>query len=116
VLFSNASTHVVQGRSFTLNVGPLLQNPGFETGDLSFWTLNGDPQWNYVDNMNLTVIPPHSGSCAGCLARRARRVCSAKPFQPSPANPLPGFLVPELALLSTGAERGPGEMGRDDAV
>ena len=42
VWFTNLSTGVAQARQFTLRVGQnLVQNGGFETGDLSDWTLAG---------------------------------------------------------------------------
>ena len=40
--FSNQSSHVPQSLLFTLQSGQsFVQNGGFETGDLSFWILNG---------------------------------------------------------------------------
>ena len=40
--FSNRSSHVSQNLLFTLQSGQsFVQNGGFETGDLSFWSLNG---------------------------------------------------------------------------
>ena len=42
LIFSNQSSHVPQSLLFTLQSGQsFVQNGGFETGDLSFWTLNG---------------------------------------------------------------------------
>jgi hypothetical protein len=43
VVFTNLTSGVAQIRSFTLQLGQsLVQNGGFETGDFSLWTFNGD--------------------------------------------------------------------------
>ena len=63
--FMNLTTGSVQLRQFTLQVGqPLIQNGGFETGDFTGWTLNGDGyNYNYVDDSStVTYITPHSGT------------------------------------------------------
>jgi hypothetical protein len=67
LVFTNMTSGIAQSRQFTLQVGqPLLQNGGFETGDFSFWTLNGDGgNYNFVDNG--TFITPHSGNYAAAL-------------------------------------------------
>jgi hypothetical protein len=44
VVFSNRTTRLAQTRVFTLEVAPLVINGGFETGDLSWWTLAGNGQ------------------------------------------------------------------------
>jgi subtilase family serine protease len=67
LVFTNMTSGIAQSRQFTLQVGqPLLQNGGFETGDFSFWTLNGDGgNYNFVDKG--TFITPHSGNYAAAL-------------------------------------------------
>jgi subtilase family serine protease len=70
LVFTNMTGGVSQSRQFTLQVGQsLVQNGGFETGDFSFWTLNGDGyNYNYVDNgSTVTAITPHSGSYFAAL-------------------------------------------------
>jgi Pro-kumamolisin, activation domain len=62
VTFTNLTTGVAQSRQFILQVGqPLVQNGGFETGDFSDWTLNGDgPPFNtVVTNYYVTVSRRH---------------------------------------------------------
>jgi subtilase family serine protease len=70
VFFTNQTSGTVQNRQFTLFVGqPLIQNGGFETGDFTGWTLNGDgsPD-NYVDNgSTVPAIAPHSGTYFAAL-------------------------------------------------
>ena len=63
--FTNLTGYAAQSVPFTLQVGQsIVQNGGFETGDFSFWSLNGDASYyNYVDNgSTVTAITPHSGS------------------------------------------------------
>jgi len=51
LIFTNLSSGVGQLRQFTLQVEPLIQNGGFETGDFTGWTLNGDgAPVNFVTN------------------------------------------------------------------
>jgi hypothetical protein len=70
VFFTNQTSGIVQNRQFTLSIGqPIIQNGGFETGDFTGWTLNGDsaPD-NYVDNgSTVTAITPHSGTYFAAL-------------------------------------------------
>lgn len=40
VWFTNLNDQVAQSIVFSLDVGQLVQNPGFETGDFTHWTLN----------------------------------------------------------------------------
>jgi hypothetical protein len=70
LVFTNMTSGIAQSRQFTLQVGqPLVQNGGFETGDFSFWTLNGDGyNYNFADNgSTVTAITPHSGSYFAAL-------------------------------------------------
>jgi len=70
VFFTNQTSGVVQNRQFTLSIGqPLIQNGGFETGDFTGWTLNGDAgTYDYVDNgSTVTDIMPHSGAYFAAL-------------------------------------------------
>jgi subtilase family serine protease len=52
LVFTNIASGIVQSRLFTLQVGqPLVQNGGFESGDFTGWTLNGDgTPYNFVTN------------------------------------------------------------------
>jgi subtilase family serine protease len=70
VWFTNLNSQVAQSRQFTLLVGPLVQNGGFETGDFTGWTLVGDPSWTFVDNSSQTGIPPHSGTYFAALGQQ----------------------------------------------
>jgi hypothetical protein len=70
LIFTNLTSGIPQSRLFTLQVGqPLVQNDGFETGDFTGWTLNGDGyNYDYVDNgSTVTSITPHSGSYFAAL-------------------------------------------------
>jgi hypothetical protein len=64
ILFTNLNDNVVQSVPFNLSV-TLVQNGGFETGDFTGWTLNGDvfPD-NFVTNFSEinAFPPPHSGT------------------------------------------------------
>jgi hypothetical protein len=64
---ADSTTGSTQNIPVTLSVGqPLVQNPGFETGDFTGWTLKGDGgNVNFVDNG--IYITPHSGSYAAAL-------------------------------------------------
>jgi hypothetical protein len=61
---SNLSVQTITGK---IQVGqPLIANGGFETGDFTSWTLNGDA--GYFDLVDSgTYITPHSGSYAAAL-------------------------------------------------
>ncbi len=84
LLFSNANTMATQSRTFSLLVyqpgAPLLQNGGFETGDLTGWILNGNSYVNTVSgrytynsgtasNPFFTTINPHSGNYEALLGQ-----------------------------------------------
>lgn len=66
VWFTNQSSGLAQDRQLTLQVGSLVQNGGFETGDFSFWTLMGSPD-NSIDDG--AVITPDSGAYAAALGQ-----------------------------------------------
>jgi len=51
---------------FTLQVGPLVQNGGFETGSFSSWTLNGSSTYNIVTSTSSFV---HSGTFGAALGQ-----------------------------------------------
>ena len=63
LVLSNRVSHFTQSLVFAAYIStPLLQNGGFETGDFTAWTLNGDGyNYNYVTNSSYG-IPPHSGT------------------------------------------------------
>jgi Pro-kumamolisin, activation domain len=52
VSFTNLNDHVVQTRQFTLLVG----NPGFESGDFTYWNLAADTNNNFVDSIDATDL------------------------------------------------------------
>ncbi len=65
IWITNVNDHYVQSRTVMLLVNPvqLVQNGGFETGDFTDWTLNGDGYSdNFVDDGSYWSIEPHSGS------------------------------------------------------
>ncbi len=51
---------------FTLQIGPLIQNGGFETGNFSSWTLNGSSTYNIVTSSSSFV---HSGTYGAALGQ-----------------------------------------------
>jgi len=70
VWFTNQTSGGAIDVQFLLLVNQLLvQNGGFETGDFTGWTLNGDGyNFNYVDNSSTVgAISPHSGSYFAAL-------------------------------------------------
>jgi hypothetical protein len=72
VWFTNQTSGGALSRLFTLLVSqPLIQNGGFETGDFTGWTLNGDSEIdgnpiNYVTT-HVGSMTPHSGSYLAAL-------------------------------------------------
>ncbi len=65
IWITNKNDNYVQSRAVTLQVNPvqLVQNGGFETGDFTDWTLNGDGYSdNFVDDGSYWSIPPYSGN------------------------------------------------------
>jgi len=63
--FTNTTSGLVQTRQFTLQVGQeLVQDGGFEDGDLAYWNLAGNDAagYNYVDDGTYTGLTPHSGT------------------------------------------------------
>jgi hypothetical protein len=67
VWFTNRTGGFSQDRQLALQVGPLVQNGGFETGDFSFWTLMGSASYNFVDDG--ASISPHSGTYVAALGQ-----------------------------------------------
>lgn len=73
ISFTNLSDHVVQSRVITLQADPpqLVQNGGFETGDFTHWTLNGDGYPDtFVDDGTSFYIEPHSGTYFALLGEQ----------------------------------------------
>jgi PKD repeat protein len=73
LMVTNNSGLMVQGIGPSITVASpsydLVQNGGFETGDFTGWTTNGDTvPWTVVDNGSLTGVPPHSGMYDALLA------------------------------------------------
>ena len=60
--FTNTSDHFLQNEIVKLQVNPLVQNGGFETGNFTDWTLAGDGSANFVDNGTSYYIEPYSGT------------------------------------------------------
>ncbi|HAO77484.1 MAG TPA: hypothetical protein DCQ92_00645, partial [Verrucomicrobia subdivision 3 bacterium] len=103
---TNLASQFVQVITGSVLVGqPLVQNGGFETGDFTSWTLNGDAgNFNYVDSSG-SFVAPHSGTyCAllgesGFLAYLSQTLPTAagqkylislwlnNPLKGSPSNP-----------------------------
>jgi Pro-kumamolisin, activation domain/Viral BACON domain len=82
VWFTNLSTAFGQSREFALEVGqPLVRNGSFETGDFSYWVVDGDvagPDFpygltNYVGDAAQSGITPESGTYAAFLGQPALR-------------------------------------------
>jgi hypothetical protein len=69
VWFTNQTSGGALVLQFNLLVGqPLVQNGGFETGDFTGWTLNGDGSpYDFVTSSGGTGITPHSGSYFAAL-------------------------------------------------
>ena len=67
---TNLTSQLVQTITVGVQIGqPLVQNGGFETGDFTSWTLNGDAgTFDLVDNGSfVTSIAPHSGTYFAAL-------------------------------------------------
>ncbi|HXJ76054.1 MAG TPA: carbohydrate binding domain-containing protein, partial [Candidatus Dormibacteraeota bacterium] len=63
LIFTNQTSHFVQTRLFTLEVGqPLVRNGGFEAGNFSSWTLEGSHFVNFVNDGSSYKMTPHSGT------------------------------------------------------
>ena len=59
IWFSNETTQVGHLRSFTfLDDQSIVQNGGFESGDFTGWTLDGDASWNFVLDSNSIARAP----------------------------------------------------------
>ncbi len=73
VWFTNLTSGVAQNRQFTLLVGQeLVQNGGFEVGDLSWWNLAGSDAaaYSFVDDGTISTISnPHSGTYFAALGQ-----------------------------------------------
>jgi hypothetical protein len=70
VQLTNTTSGLVQTRQFTLQVGQeLVQDGGFEVGDLAYWNLVGSDAagYNYVDDGTYTGLTPHSGTYFAAL-------------------------------------------------
>jgi Pro-kumamolisin, activation domain/Viral BACON domain len=69
IFFTNQTFDTVQTSLFNLLIGQsLIQNGGFETGDFTDWTLEGDGgNYDFVDDGSYTGIPPHSGNYFAAL-------------------------------------------------
>jgi hypothetical protein len=61
LLVTNQTAGTVQNLVFKLVVNPIVQNGGFETGDLSYWLGFGDPNLNFVTPIYLRFNYVYSG-------------------------------------------------------
>jgi subtilase family serine protease len=66
VRFTNQTSHAVRDRQFTLLIEQqLIQNGGFESGRLSYWTQTGTSNsydYDFVDDGSVSGISPYSGN------------------------------------------------------
>lgn len=71
--FTNLSSGSVQTRTISVHVGQnLVQNGGFETGDLTYWLLTGNRADAYTfadDGRVISGLVPHTGSWAASLGQ-----------------------------------------------
>ncbi len=68
VWFTNQTTGIVRSRHFTLQISPaIVQNGGFETGDFTDWTLNGNVFVNSVSSGS--PIAGYAGKYAAALGQ-----------------------------------------------
>ena len=68
--FTNTTSGLVQTRQFTLQVSQeLVQDGGFEVGDLAYWNLAGSDagSYDFVDDGSYTGLTPHSGTYSAAL-------------------------------------------------
>lgn len=65
LVFTNQNGWTVR-LPFTLQIGPLVQNGGFETGNFSSWTLNANSAYNLVTSSSSFV---HSGNYGAALGQ-----------------------------------------------
>jgi hypothetical protein len=68
ILFTNLNTGVAQSVPFRLEVSPLIQNGGFETGSFAYWNLSGNFGSSYTVSVPRSYsIYSHSGYFSGFL-------------------------------------------------
>jgi hypothetical protein len=79
-----------QSRQFTLIVGQsIVLNGGFETGDFTDWTLDGDAgTYDYVDDgSTVTAIQPHTGSYFAALGESGFQAYLTQTLPTLPGRP-----------------------------
>ncbi len=79
VWISNLTSGAAQNLQFTLEVQPLVQNGGFETGDFTAWTLSGNNRQNFVGNANTDRAYVHSGDYGALMGQNAGTALLSQP-------------------------------------
>ena len=86
--FTNLTSHLVQLRQFTLQVGQdLVLDGGFEAGDFSYWTLSGESSIytnNYADSGSSTGYSPYEGNYFAALGQPSKLAYLSQPLPTLP--------------------------------
>lgn len=84
IWFTNLTSGLAQLRQFTLQVGQeLVQDGGFEAGDLCYWTLAGNSSIytnNFVDSGTYTTYSPFAGSYLAALGQTSNLSYLSQPI------------------------------------
>jgi hypothetical protein len=67
--FTNLFSGTVQLLPVTLTVQPIVQNGDFETGDFTYWLLNSDPTYSFVDWLYLSPDYVYTGFYGAALTQ-----------------------------------------------
>jgi hypothetical protein len=105
VWFTNLSSGAAQSIPFRLQIHPVLQNGGFETGSFAYWALSGSEGYSYVcSTPNANINNPkdvHSGNFAAWLGMN-----SGFGYLSQTLSTVPGqsYLLSLCALSGSGIE------------